>query len=276
MAVYAVGDIQGCYDELRRLLDRLRFDPACDRLWLTGDLVNRGPDSLGTLRFVRKLGDAAIAVLGNHDLHLLAVATGCKDTALDRHARQVLAAPDGEELLQWLVARPLLHRDPGLGWTMVHAGLAPDWDLDTAESCSREVSAALAGDPAAVFAEMYGDEPRRWSAGLNGVDRLRFVINCCTRLRYVDASGNMLMKLKGPPGEAPAHAIPWFRHPGRASRGERIVFGHWSTLGYFREDGVMCLDAGCVWGGHLCASRLDREEQPVMLDCTGHRRPGRD
>jgi bis(5'-nucleosyl)-tetraphosphatase (symmetrical) len=276
MAVYAIGDVQGCLAELRALLDRLHFDPSRDRLWLTGDLVNRGPDSLGTLRFVRDLGQAAITVLGNHDLHLLAIAAGSGGNKMDPGSRQVLAAPDRDELLHWLATRPLLHRDQALGWTLVHAGLVPDWDTATAESCAREVSAALAADAPAVFADMYGNEPRRWSATLTGPDRLRFIINCCTRLRYVDADGAMLLKLNGPPDEAPPGAVPWFRHAARASRGERIVFGHWSTLGYLRENGVAALDAGCVWGGRLCGLRLDLDQAPEMLDCAGYRRPGED
>jgi bis(5'-nucleosyl)-tetraphosphatase (symmetrical) len=276
MAVYAVGDVQGCYDELRGLLDRLRFDPGRDRLWLTGDLVNRGPDSLRTLRFVRELGQAAVTVLGNHDLHLLAIAAGRSGRVPDRATRQVLAAGDSDELLDWLASRPLLHRDRRLDWTMVHAGLVPEWTLDDAESCSAEVAAALAADPGAIFAGMYGNEPRHWSTGLAGMDRLRFIINCLTRLRYVDADGNMLPGLKEAPASAPAGAIPWFRHQRRASRGARIVFGHWSTLGYLREAGAMCLDAGCVWGGSLCAARLDLDQEPELFPCAGHRRPGKE
>jgi bis(5'-nucleosyl)-tetraphosphatase (symmetrical) len=276
MAVYATGDIQGCRDELLRLLDRLDFDPARDRLWLTGDLVNRGPDSLGVLRFVRDLGDAAITVLGNHDLHLLAVAAGHGGRKRDPGIEQVLGAPDRDELLSWLASRPLLHRDRALGWTLLHAGLVPQWDVATAEACANELHAALVEDRSGLFAEMYGDEPRRWSTSLQGGDRHRFIVNCFTRLRYVDAGGGMLLTLKGAPSSAPAGAIPWFRHPRRASAGERIVFGHWSTLGYLRTQDALCLDGGCVWGGRLCAARLDAEQAPVMLDCTGHRRPGED
>jgi len=276
LAVYAVGDIQGCTDELRALLDRLRFDPGRDRLWLTGDLVSRGPDSAGSLRFVRSLGTAAIAVLGNHDLHLLATACGHGPGRPDATLKQVRQAPDGDELLDWLRRRPLLHGDGVLGWTMVHAGLPPQWDLDTAASCAAEVEAALARDPDALFASMYGNDPQRWSPSLASRDRLRFTINCLTRLRYVDRGGTLLLKLKGAPAMAPRGAIPWFRHPRRASAGHRIVFGHWSTLGLLREGDVMCLDGGCVWGGSLCAARLDREDAPVRLDCKGHRAPGKD
>jgi bis(5'-nucleosyl)-tetraphosphatase (symmetrical) len=274
LAVYAVGDVQGCRDELVALLDLLRFDAAVDRLWLTGDLVNRGPDSLGTLRLVRDLGAAAVTVLGNHDLHLLAVACGHGAGRQDNGTLQVLAAPDGNELVEWLLGRPLLHVDRDLGWSMVHAGLPPAWDLATAEACAREVESALAADPGSLFAGMYGDEPQHWSPSLAGIARYRFTINCMTRLRYVDASGRVLLRLKGPPRDAPPGAIPWFRHPARATAAERIVFGHWSTLGLHREDGALCLDGGCVWGGRLCALRLDAEAAPVTLDCAGHRRPG--
>jgi len=276
LAVYAVGDIQGCSVELKALLDRLRFDPTRDRLWLTGDLVNRGPDSAGSLRFVKSLGDAAVTVLGNHDLHLLAVASGHGPGKPDAAARQVLAAADGDELLDWLRHRPMLHGDEALGWTLLHAGLPPQWDLATAAACAREVEAALAGDPDSLFERMYGNDPRRWSRSLSSHDRLRFAVNCLTRLRYVDRDGTLLLKLKGAPASAPRDAIPWFRHPRRASAGHRIVFGHWSTLGLMREGDVLCLDSGCVWGGSLCAVRLDREEPPVCLDCAGHRRPGQD
>ena len=276
MAVYGIGDIQGCTTELRALLDRLHFDPSRDRLWLTGDLVARGPDSLGSLRFVKSLGDAAVTVLGNHDLHLLAVAAGEGPGKADAAARQVLAAPDRDELLDWLLRRPMLHTDEALGWTMVHAGLPPQWDLDTAAACAAEVEQALAADARGLFARMYGDGPQRWSPSLAGHERLRFTVNCLTRLRYVGQDGTLLLKLKDAPGSTPGDAIPWFRHPRRASAGHRIAFGHWSTLGLLQEDGVLCLDSGCVWGGSLCAVRLDRDEPPVCLECTGHRRPGED
>ena len=274
MAVYAVGDIQGCRDELLQLLDRIGFDSSNDRLWLTGDLVNRGPDSVGTLRLVRELGPSAITVLGNHDLHLLAVAFGHGAGRQDAGIDQVLAAPDREELLDWLLRRPLLHRDRDLRWTLVHAGLAPDWDLDTAERCAREVESALAGDPGSLFAGMYGNEPHRWLPSLAGIARYRFTINCMTRLRYVDTDGALLLRLKGTPDRAPPGAVPWFRHPARATAQDRIVFGHWSTLGFHHEGRTVCLDGGCVWGGRLCALRLDRDEPPVTLECTAHRQPG--
>jgi bis(5'-nucleosyl)-tetraphosphatase (symmetrical) len=277
MAVYAIGDVQGCHDELRRLLDLLRFDPARDRLWLTGDLVNRGPDSLGVLRTVRGLGAAATVVLGNHDLHLLALDAGVRPPRSgDASLLPVLAAPDSGELLDWLASRPLLHRDPGLGWTLLHAGLPPQWNLSTAAACAREVEQALAADRAAFLKNMYGNDPDRWSDDLPAKRRRRFAVNCLTRLRFVDRDGRLLLQLKGTPDTTPPGAIPWFRHPDRASAGQRIVFGHWSALGYLREAGVLALDTGCVWGGSLCAARLDADLPPVFLPCRGSLRPGED
>jgi bis(5'-nucleosyl)-tetraphosphatase (symmetrical) len=277
MAVYAIGDVQGCHDELRRLLDRLRFDPVRDRLWLTGDLVNRGPDSLGVLRTVRGLGAAATVVLGNHDLHLLALAAGVRPPrGGDASLLPVMAAPDSGELLDWLATRPLLHRDPTLGWTLLHAGLPPQWTLSTAEACAREVEQALAADRAAFLENMYGNDPDRWSDDLPAKRRRRFAVNCLTRLRFVDREGRLLLRLKGTLDSAPRGSIPWFRHPDRASAGERVVFGHWSALGYLREAGVLALDTGCVWGGSLCAVRLDAELPPVLLPCRGSLRPGED
>ncbi len=273
MAHYAIGDLQGCHAEFIALLERLRFDAARDRLWLTGDLVNRGPSSLAVLREVRALGPCVTVVLGNHDLHLLAMAWA--PTTVRRHEpelKAVLAAPDAHELLAWMASWPLLHRDAALSWTLIHAGLPPQWSLGEAEECAREVELALSRDPAALLADMYGDQPDRWSSGLAGIERLRFAVNCLTRLRYVDADGRLLLALKGPVASAPQTAIPWFRHPARATQSDAILFGHWSALGYLSEPGVRCLDAGCVWGGALCALRLDREEEPLMLPCRGSQR----
>jgi bis(5'-nucleosyl)-tetraphosphatase (symmetrical) len=274
VATYAIGDLQGCHAEFMALLERLRFDRARDRLWLTGDLVNRGPASLACLREVRALGDSVTAVLGNHDLHLLALAwapAGVKRREPELQA--VLDAPDAAELLAWLAGRPLLHREPSLGWTLIHAGLPPQWTLAAAEACAREVEAALRAEPAALLEDMYGDRPDRWSPELAGVERLRFTVNCLTRLRFVDAGGRLLLGLKGAVSTAPAGAMPWFRHPGRATRHDALVFGHWSALGYLSEPGLRCLDAGCVWGGALAAIRLDREEPPVLLPCRGSLSP---
>lgn len=273
MAVYAVGDIQGCYDELRALLDRLRFDPANDVLWLVGDLVNRGPKSLETLRFVRDLGTAAITVLGNHDLHLIAASHGRHLGHGGHTLDAVLSAPDREELVDWLRRQPLLHHDEQLGYTMVHAGLPPQWDLDLAQRCAREVEEALRGPQIGEFIEhMYGNKPHRWSDDLRGWDRLRFAVNCFTRMRYCDAGGRLDFKAKGPPGSQPAGLYPWFELP-RASRDLRLVFGHWSTLGLREDPGVFPIDTGCLWGGAMTSLRLDGEPQRFSLACAGHRKP---
>jgi len=277
MAVYALGDIQGCYDELQALLALLHFDPADDRLWFVGDLVNRGPRSLETLRFVRDLGDAAITVLGNHDLHLLALAAGNHKHRDEASLDPVLAAPDRDELLHWLRHRPLLHSDDGLNFSMIHAGLPPDWDLATATACAREVEQALQGDDhLAYFLDMYGNRPDHWDPALAGQDRLRYITNCFTRLRYLEPDGRLALKDKGPPGSQQAGRLPWFEHPARRSRDQRILFGHWSTLGYQCSHNVWALDSGCLWGGALTALRIDLPEpRPVHLPCTGQQDPSR-
>lgn len=277
MAVYAVGDIQGCYDELRRLLDRLGFDPAEDQLWLTGDLVNRGPRSLETLRFVRALGERAVCVLGNHDLHLLAVAAGHAALRPSDTLDAILAAQDRDDLLGWLKSRPLLHHDAQLGYTLVHAGLPPQWTLATAQACAAELEGVLRSPQAdEFFANMYGDQPDCWSAGLTGMDRLRFIVNCFTRMRYVGPQGQLDLEHKGKPGSQPAGYLPWFAAPERASSELHILFGHWSTLGQVHGHAVYALDCGCVWGGKLSALRLDGNDSGswYQVDCPGAQRPG--
>jgi bis(5'-nucleosyl)-tetraphosphatase (symmetrical) len=260
MAVFAIGDVQGCKDELDTLLDRLRFDASCDRLWFVGDLVNRGPRSLDTLRFVKSLGDAAITVLGNHDLHLLALARGGADWR-DRDAglRPIVEAPDADELLDWLQTRPLLYHDARLGLSLLHAGLPPQWTLLTAATCADEVQRRLSGEMAGqLYERMYGNEPDTWRDDLDGWDRIRFTINAFTRLRVCDAAtGRMVLKFKGVPATAPRGTQPWFRIPWRKSAGERLVFGHWSAMGYVDEDHALGLDTGCVWGGTLTGRRID-------------------
>ena len=261
MAVYAVGDIQGCYEELRHALDRIAFDPAQDQLWCVGDLVNRGPQSLEVLRFIRNLGKSAICVLGNHDLHLLAVAAGHPKYKDDPGLRDVLIAKDRDELLYWLRHRPLLHYDAQLDFMMLHAGLPPQWDAATARACAAEVEAVLRSDRHAdYFMRMYGNKPKRWDPELHGIDRWRFITNCLTRLRYCSADGALALKEKGPPGSQANGRVPWFEHPERASRSQRILFGHWSTLGFRATHNVWALDTGCLWGGALTLLRLD--EQP--------------
>ena len=274
MALYAIGDLQGCHAEFMALLERIRFDAASDRLWLTGDLVNRGPDSLSVLREVKSLGAAATVVLGNHDLHLLAMAFAPRGVRKrERELEAVLDAPDAAELLDWLAARPLLHRERGNAWTLIHAGLPPEWTLAEAERCAREVQQALREDAAGLLGSMYGDAPDRWSASLDGEERLRFIVNCLTRLRFVDRKGRLVLSHKGTVEDAPRGTLPWFRHPERATRKDALVFGHWSALGYLSEPGLLCLDTGCVWGGALTAQRLDLESAPVRLPCR-HRGTG--
>ncbi|NCA69906.1 MAG: symmetrical bis(5'-nucleosyl)-tetraphosphatase [Sphingobacteriia bacterium] len=279
MSIYAIGDIQGCYDELRRLLDLIRFDPAADRLWLVGDLVNRGPDSLAVMRFVRDLGDRAIVVLGNHDLHLLALAEGNTRHAAKSTLDEILAAPDRDELLHWLSHRPLLHQDPAIGFTLIHAGLPPQWDLDLAAACARELEAALRGPLRRDFLlSMYGNKPKRWSSDLTGIERLRFITNALTRMRFCTRDGTLALGEKGEIGSQAPGLLPWFRVPGRQTRNQRIIFGHWSTLGYLAEDNVWALDSGCLWGRALTAIRIDASApiRPIQIDCLGYAKPGAD
>lgn len=275
MATYAVGDLQGCLDPLQRLLERLAFDPARDRLWLVGDLVNRGPQSLETLRFVRELGEAAITVLGNHDLHLLAVALGGKKSKGKDTLTPILAAPDRDELIDWLRRQRLLHHDAGLAAVLVHAGIPPAWGIPTAQACAREVEAVLAGDAVHDFlAEMYGDHPDRWDASLQGLDRLRYTVNGLTRMRYLTTDGRMEFKLKCAPEQAPKGVQAWFDAP-REPLGATVVFGHWSTLGRTRLPGALALDTGCLWGGKLTAVRLDAPALPLVHEaCAGALHPG--
>ena len=275
MAVYAIGDVQGCYDELMGLLDEIHFDQVRDTLWFAGDLVNRGPDSLRVLRFVHGLGDNAITVLGNHDLHLLALAEGFERRHRSDTPDEILNAPDRDELLTWLRHQPLIHHDEDLGFTMVHAGLPPQWDLALAQQCAAEVENALRGDNYQEFlANMYGNEPDTWNENLQGWDRLRFITNCFSRLRFCNADGKLCLKSKGEPGTQPPGYLPWFEVPGRKSQSQRLVFGHWSTLGLYRNNNVYSLDTGCLWGGLLTAMHLDSDMSIYSYACPGHHRPG--
>lgn len=277
MAVYAIGDVQGCDTELGELLARIRFKADRDRLWFVGDLVNRGPRSLAALRRVRALDDNATVVLGNHDLHLLAIARSRARRLRDGDTlSEILEAPDCDRLLDWLQSRPLFHHDPGLGVAMVHAGLAPEWDLALAQSLAREVERALTQDAESLYEHMYGDKPDRWSESLKSYERLRFIVNCMTRLRYCTREGRIDLKIKGPPDEVKLPFMPWFRAPNRASAGLPIVCGHWSTLGLYLEDNVSSIDTGCVWGGSLCALRLDERAPAILLECGRHQEPGGD
>lgn len=273
MAVFAIGDVQGCEAALRELLERIRFNPDEDRLWFAGDLVNRGPHSLEVLRFVRGLGESAISVLGNHDLHLLATAAGIRPPCED--LRPVLEAEDGPDLLDWLRRRPLLHHDEDLGYVIVHAGLHPQWTLDCAIGYAREVEEILAGDHyAELLASMYGNRPAHWSEKATESERRRLIINIFTRMRYLAADGSLDFRHNGPPGSQPDGLLPWFEAPGRRNREEYILFGHWSTLGRVEAPGIYPLDSGCVWGGKLTALRLDDEGGWYSIPCKQRRKPG--
>jgi len=263
MAVYAIGDVQGCYDELGRLLDKLNFDAASDRLWFCGDLVNRGGQSLAVLRLVKSLGTDTVVVLGNHDLSLLSIAE--RDTEnqarVNPELREVLFAPDRDELLDWLRTRPLLHLDRSLNFMLIHAGLSPRWNVDRAMQAAREVEQCLAGgDATRLLKAMFGNRPDRWTPQLRGLDRLRASINVFTRMRFCDVRGRIAYQEKGAPGTQPHGLYPWFEVPGHSPWDVRVVCGHWSTLGRFQGMGVFAIDGGCVWGGELIALRLDGEE----------------
>ena len=273
MAIYAVGDLQGCFEPLQRLLDQIGFDPAFDTLWLVGDLVNRGPDSLAALRFVQALGDAAITVLGNHDLHLLAVAEGFEKLKRDDTLEDILHADDRDELLDWLRHRPLMHF--GAGFAMVHAGLLPGWSITRALELAAEAEAMLHGPSYRSFlAKMYGNQPPRWDESLGGYDRLRVIVNAMTRLRACTADGVMEFSHKGRPADMPEGYVPWFAAPDRRSRDTPIVFGHWSSLGLVESDNVYCLDTGCLWGRRLTALRLD-DRRLFHVSCRAARNRGR-
>ena len=263
MATYAIGDVQGCYDELARLLEKLKFDSANDMLWFCGDLVNRGGQSLAVLRLVQSFGERAICVLGNHDLSLLAIAE--RDAAdqdkVNPELREVLFAPDRDALLDWLRARPLVHVDRTLNFMLVHAGLSPRWNVERAERAARDVEQRLRGDGSRrLLKAMFGNKPDLWTPRLQGIDRLRAAINVLTRLRYCDVRGRIAYNEKGSPGTQKPGLYPWFEVPGQIPRDIRIVCGHWSTLGRFQGMGVYAIDGGCVWGGELIALRLDGDE----------------
>jgi len=268
MTRYAIGDIQGCYDELRTLVQRLGFSADRDQLWLVGDLVNRGPKSLEVLRYAKTLGENAVVVLGNHDLHLLALAYGSsrKKKSGDT-VDAILEAKDRDALLEWLMSCPLSHYDAKRKDLMVHAGLIPQWSADDALEISGEVQAAIRKDPRKLFDEMYGNKPACWSEKLKGADRLRFGINVLTRMRVCTAEGCIDMEMKGGPEDAQAPYKAWFEHAQRRTSGTRIVFGHWSVLGYLNKGNVLGLDTGCVWGSKLTGINLDADEPPVSVPC---------
>ncbi len=275
MATYVIGDLQGCLRPLKQLLDKLHFEPRRDRLWFTGDLVNRGPDSLGVLRFVKGLGESALTVLGNHDLHLLAASLRGHASPKDSF-QDVLAAKDRDELLHWLRQQPLIHHDAEYNTLMVHAGLPPQWDTATALRLADEAQTQLRGEQGDEFLtkHMYGDGPGFWKEELRGPERLRFIINACTRLRFVRPDGGLDLNTKGPPDKHPT-LTPWFMAPNRGTETHTVLFGHWSQLGriHWSKQRVWGLDSGCVWGGGLSALNLDTGK--VLTEgCERQRKPG--
>ncbi len=268
MATYAVGDIQGCYDSFRRLLDRIGFDDAADTLWIAGDAVNRGPKSLKVLRWLVDHDRCVTMVLGNHDLHLLAFSEGLREKRKRDTFKSVRKAKDAEELLSWLRHRPFAHRAEG--WLMIHAGLWPAWTVDDAMACAGEAEATLRGDGwREALASLYEGEAARWDPDARGHARFAAIVHGLTRLRYVDADGGHAKGDLGPGWSETGGALPWFAAPGLPLREETQIFGHWSTLGFYRGDGVVALDSGCVYGRHLTAFRLEDGAVFQVPSCEG-------
>jgi bis(5'-nucleosyl)-tetraphosphatase (symmetrical) len=265
MATLVIGDVQGCYDQLMRLLERAGYDERRDVLWFVGDLVNRGPQSAKTVRFVKGLGDRQVTVLGNHDLALLVIAAGIMKPHRGDTFDELLAASDRDELIDWLRRQKLMHASNG--YAMVHAGLLPQWSVEQALALAGEVETVLrAADYRQFLANMYGNEPVQWRDDLAGHDRLRVIVNAMSRLRLVTPDGAMEFKHKLGLDRLPAGYLPWYDAPGRASRGERVIFGHWAALGLLLREDVVCLDSGCVWGRALSALRLE-DRRIFQLDC---------
>ena len=287
MAIYAIGDIQGCYEDLTTLLDTVKFNSQVDKLWFVGDLVNRGPDSLNTLRFVKKLQTAGTAqtVLGNHDLHLLAVYHGIKKNT-DEGVKKVLKASDCDELIDWLRQQPLLIHDIQNHFTLVHAGIYPGWTLKQAKAYASELETVLRSQDYLEFLNhMYGNQPNNWSDNLTGWDRLRFICNSFSRMRYCKPNGQLDFDYNGAPGSQDNHLIPWFDVANRPCAKEKIIFGHWSTLGYFQQqqnfqlpDNIYATDTGCVWGGKLTALKIElsaakQQIKTLSIDCPQRAHP---
>jgi len=265
MATYVIGDIQGCYQPLMHLLEKIKFNENQDQLWFAGDLVNRGPDSLAVLRFIKNLGEAAVCVLGNHDLHLLALSQGNSKHQSDDGLQQVLQAKDREELIDWLRQKPFFFYSKKKEFAMVHAGVLPQWDLQKVLALNQEMQQVLQNNKSFnLFCQnMYGNEPALWSDSLTGMERLRCITNSFTRLRYCSSAGKMSMKENGAVGTQAKNLYPWFDIK-RESRDIRIVFGHWSTLGYYQKDNIWAIDSGCLWGGQLTALRI-RKKKPSYI-----------
>jgi bis(5'-nucleosyl)-tetraphosphatase (symmetrical) len=272
--IYLLGDLQGCCDALDRMLAKVDFSASRDHLFALGDLVNRGPRSLATLQRLRDLGNSATCLLGNHDLHLLATAHGVRPLHRSDTLQEVLDAPDRDQWLDWLRHRRMAVS--AHGWLMVHAGVPPQWDLETTLQLAAEVEQKLQGNELPDFLHaMYGNEPPRWDAALAGHDRLRFAVNALTRIRFVGQDGTLELKNKKGAGGAPEGCMPWFDAPGRLTRDVPIAFGHWSTLGLVNRPDLLAIDTGCVWGGQLTAVRIDDGRREVIqVACEQAQKPG--
>lgn len=275
MAIYAIGDVQGCYSELNRLLEKIAFDPARDQLWFCGDLVNRGPESLQTLQFVKSLGDSAISVLGNHDLHLLALHHGVYKVRDTSSLQQVLDSSQRDELMAWLQRLPILHYDEMHNALLVHAGIYPDWGLSKALKLASEVETALRGKKAKKFlSKMYGNKPTAWSDELTGYRRLRLITNTFTRMRYFNATRELDFDTAGSPRQTMRSGLtPWFQMDSVLGEDKRVFFGHWSTLPVGCYGRCFALDGGCVWGGHMVALRIDYEAEDWFFVDSHMRKP---
>ena len=273
MATYAIGDLQGCFTELEQLLKRINFDPSHDQLWFVGDLVNRGPQSLEAIQFVRQLGDSAKCVLGNHDIHLIACYVGAQICKPKSSLNQVLNHAEADKIINWLRWQPLMHVDININWVMVHAGLLPQWDLATAQQCAQQVEQQLRADTYADFLhQAYGNEPKQWNDNLEGMERWRLILNALTRLRLCDEQGKMDFEYKGPLGAQNKDLHAWFDVP-RKSQDINIVFGHWSALGLQNKHNLLAVDTGCLWGGQLTAARIDIDPVEIyQVDCSAKKK----
>ena len=271
--IFAIGDIQGCYTSLMRLLEKINFDENSDTLWLCGDLINRGPDSLKVLRFVKQLGKSALTVLGNHDIHFLAVALGITHVRPKDTFDELLDAADKDEFIEWLRKQPLLHHDEQLKYAIVHAGIYPTWSWEEATSLAKEAENVLAGDQYQTFLQLlYGNKPSRWDPELSGHERIRFIVNAFTRMRFCDKDAQLELTHKGEPGTQAQHLMPWFEHPDLDTGGNDILFGHWSTLDRCSRKDIHALDTGCIWGGSLSAFELT-SRTTTSLDCERLQQP---
>lgn len=269
MSLFVIGDIQGCFDELQELVDYIAFNPKKDQLWFVGDLVNRGPKSLETLRWVKSLGNSAVTVLGNHDLHLLAAYIGAKEIRTTSSLYPTLQAKDIDELVNWLRKQSLMCYNKTFKFAMVHAGLAPQWTIKDALRYAKEVEKVLRSKKYKDFLfNMYGDKPNQWDGRLKGWNRLRTITNFMTRMRYCNNKGVMSFADKGPIGTQSSRMKPWYEISSRNSQDTTIVFGHWSTLGYIHDHNIISTDTGCLWGGALTAVKIELEYLTIyQLNC---------